>query len=334
LTYKKKSYQPGKSADPKVAAKIPDTISRKLYDRLVNQFLDNNASDIEKPAIDYLQRAILHFSIYEHLIYIILNVSNDGITTKKNDTETTAWKYQTDELNDNLIGTAWFWMNLLIKYLNDHIDDFPEWAGSPEKEDYDNLPVDLSDFNKWVGVDLTGGEYFMMCAAWIIREVWLDCVCSRDADPKKTDAIWDIRTTPIKTLIIAGDGMLDGIGGNMSVFKDNIPSLTTINLQKNTKIIGSMSNLPAGIVNAHFNINTNIVGYTARAYTGTLNNFVFPVATQSTAVLDAILIDLAKANWVGSSKIILRGARSSASDASVATLKAKGVSVYINQVLQ
>ena len=189
MTYKKKSYQPGKSADPKVAAKIPDTISRKLYDRLVNQFLDNNASDIEKPAIDYLQRAILHFSIYEHLIYIILNVSNDGITTKKNDTETTAWKYQTDELNDNLIGTAWFWMNLLIKYLNDHIDDFPEWAGSPEKEDYDNLPVDLSDFNKWVGVDLTGGEYFMMCAAWIIREVWLDCVCSRDADPKKTDAI-------------------------------------------------------------------------------------------------------------------------------------------------
>ena len=156
----------------------------------------------------------------------------------------------------------------------------------------------------------------------------------RICDLRMTGDIWDIRTTPIKTLIIAGDGMLDGIGGNMSVFKDNIPSLTTINLQKNTKIIGSMSNLPAGIVNAHFNINTNIVGYTARAYTGTLNNFVFPVATQSTAVLDAILIDLAKANWVGSSKIILRGARSSASDASVATLKAKGVSVYINQVLQ
>jgi hypothetical protein len=36
---------------------------------------------------------------------------------------------------------------------------------------------------------MAGGEYFMMCAGWIIREVWIDCVCSRFKEPVKTDAI-------------------------------------------------------------------------------------------------------------------------------------------------
>jgi hypothetical protein len=35
---------------------------------------------------------------------------------------------------------------------------------------------------------MAGGEYFMMCAGWIIREVWIDCVCSRFKEPVKTDA--------------------------------------------------------------------------------------------------------------------------------------------------
>jgi hypothetical protein len=173
----------------KVAVKIPDTISQAMYNRLMDYFVAGDIQEPDATALDYLQRAMLHFTIYEHMIYIILEISNDGITTKKNDKATTAWKYQTDELNDNLISTAWFWMNLLIQYLNEHADEFPEWKDSDQKKDYDSLPVTLPDFNKWVGVELTGGEYFIMSATWIIREVWLDCVCSREKEPAKTDAI-------------------------------------------------------------------------------------------------------------------------------------------------
>ena len=174
----------------KVAARIPDTLSQALYDRLVKAFLSGTeVSEPDATAIDYLQRAMLHFTIYEHLIYIVLRIANDGITTKKTDTETTAYKYQTDELNDNLISTAWFWMNQLIQYLNKQADQFPEWDNSEQKKDLDNLPIDLSDLNKWVGVEMTGGEYFVMSASWIIREVWMDFVCSRFRNPVKTDAI-------------------------------------------------------------------------------------------------------------------------------------------------
>ncbi|WP_352422258.1 hypothetical protein [Proteiniphilum sp.] len=173
----------------KVAAMIPDIISKEMYDKIVEAAESADIEEKYKPVVDYLQRAMLHFAVYEHMIYIVLRISNDGITTKKNDSETTAYKYQTDQLNNSLITTAWFWMNILIQYLNDHTDDFPEWEESDQKKDYDNLPITLTDFNKWVGVESSGGEYFMMFAGWIIREVWMDCVRSRMKEPVKTDAI-------------------------------------------------------------------------------------------------------------------------------------------------
>jgi hypothetical protein len=182
-------YQNIESSLYKVAAEIPNTISQALYDRLVQKFQEGNPTDPDLTAIDYLQRAMLHFAIFEHSIFLITQIGNDGITVKKTDTETTAYKYQTDELNNKLISTGWFWMNLLIRYLNEHIEAFPEWADSQQKTDSDALPVDLSDFNKWVGVTMAGGEYFLINAAWLIREVWLDCVCSRYREPVKTDAI-------------------------------------------------------------------------------------------------------------------------------------------------
>jgi hypothetical protein len=182
-------YDNIESSLSKVAVDMMNVLSVALYDKLADKYADGSGSGNEKTAVDYLQRAMLHFTIYEHLIFLITRVSNDGVTVKKNDDETTAFKYQTDELNNKLVTTAWFWMNLLIQFLNANPDDFPEWMESDRKAAFDELPVDLNDFNKWVGVQLAGGEYFMLVAAWIIREVWIDCVKSRYREPVKTDAI-------------------------------------------------------------------------------------------------------------------------------------------------
>jgi hypothetical protein len=182
-------YENIESSLVKTTVELITLLPPALYDRLVENYQSGSPAEPDAPAIDCLQRAILHFTLYEHLIFIITHVSNDGVTVKKTDNETTAYKYQTDELNNKLISTAWFWMNQLIQYLNNRSDDFPEWANSPQKTEWDSLPIGLSDFNKWVGVSSTGGEYFLLSAGWIIREVWLDCVCSRVKEPVKSDAI-------------------------------------------------------------------------------------------------------------------------------------------------
>jgi hypothetical protein len=182
-------YDNIESSLAKTAVELVNILSQPLYDRLLDAFEAGTPPEPDRTAINYLQRGMLHFAIYEHLIFIITQVSNDGVTVKKTDTETTAYKYQTDELNNKLISTAWFWINQLIAWLDQHIADFPEWAGSAQKKDYDSLPVTLSDFTKFVGVSTTGGEYFLMYVAWLIREVWTDCVLSRLKDPVKTDKI-------------------------------------------------------------------------------------------------------------------------------------------------
>ena len=173
----------------KVGADIARILPQALIDRLVTTYMSGAAPEPDATAINYLQRAMLHFTVFEHTIFLITTINNDSITIKKTDTETTAYKYQVDELNNKLITTAWFWMNQLIQFLNDHLADFPEWADSEQKKAFDELPVNLGDFNKWVGVSLAGGEYFMLCAGWIIREVWIDCVRSRFPDPTKIDAV-------------------------------------------------------------------------------------------------------------------------------------------------
>ena len=133
-------------------------------------------TDVKAEALDYLQRAILHFALYHHIIYLIANVDNDGVTVTKSDDKTTIYKYQQDQLEENLISDAWFWLNRLIKLLNDNQNIFPDWAGSDERKQMEDLPVSISDFERYVGVS---DPTFLLYAGWIVREVYRECIKSR-----------------------------------------------------------------------------------------------------------------------------------------------------------
>jgi hypothetical protein len=152
----------------KAAHLIADTIGEQTYSNIVKAYPD---SDVE--ALEFLQRSLLHWALNEQLIYLIVRIGNDGITTKKNNDETTIYKYQQDELANNLINTAWFWMGKLIDVLNRDPENFKEWADSEQKKDLDELPISVQDFNRWLGIN---NLYFIIRVRWIIREVWMDNV--------------------------------------------------------------------------------------------------------------------------------------------------------------
>jgi len=133
-------------------------------------------SGVKTEALDYLQRAILHFALYHHIIYLIANVSNDGVTVTKSDDKTTIYKYQQDQLEENLIADAWFWLNRLIKLLNDNPEEFPSWKDSEAHKQMEDLPVSLSDFERYTGVS---DPTFLLYAGWIVREVYRECIMSR-----------------------------------------------------------------------------------------------------------------------------------------------------------
>ncbi len=136
-------------------------------------------SGVKTEALDYLQRAILHFALYHHIIYLIANVSNDGVTVTKSDDKTTIYKYQQDQLEENLIADAWFWLNRLIKLLNDNPEEFLSWKDSEAHKQMEDLPVSLSDFERYTGVN---DPTFLLYAGWIVREVYRECIKSRTKD--------------------------------------------------------------------------------------------------------------------------------------------------------
>lgn len=152
----------------KAAHLIVDTIGEQTYSKIVKIYPE---SSIE--ALEFLQCSLLHWALNEQLIYLIVRIGNDGITTKKNNDETTIYKYQQDELANNLINTAWFWMGKLISVLNQDPENFEEWSNSEQKKDLDRLPVSVHDFNRWLGIN---NLYFIIRVRWIIREVWMDNV--------------------------------------------------------------------------------------------------------------------------------------------------------------
>ena len=145
-------------------------------------------------ALDMLQRAILHFALYEHVIYTIANIGNDGITVTKSDDKTTIYKYQQDQLEEKLLQDAWFWLNRLIALLNDHTDIFTAWAESNERMQLLNLPVSITDFERCVGVS---DPAFMLFAGWIIREVWREEVLSRFVHEREVKGVTDAQGRPL-----------------------------------------------------------------------------------------------------------------------------------------
>lgn len=173
-------YENIESSIVKVCAELSDKLSAAAYEQIIvlaggASSSDDDVSTIDA-ALEYLQRSILHFALYHHVIYTIANITNDGITVTKSDDKTTIYKYQQDRLEEQLLSDAWFWLNRLIRLLNEHQDIFTAWADSDERELLNDLPVSISAFERYVGVS---DPTFMLYAGWIIREVWHEEVESR-----------------------------------------------------------------------------------------------------------------------------------------------------------
>ena len=64
-------------------------------------------------------------------------------------------------------------MGKLIDVLNRDPENFKEWTDSGQKQELDELPISVQDFNRWLGIN---NLYFMIRVRWIIREVWMDSV--------------------------------------------------------------------------------------------------------------------------------------------------------------
>lgn len=181
MAFKALEYENIESSIQKACVEMSDKLGSDTYEAICAKQEEEEATDsgVKAEALDYLQRAILHFALYHHIIYLIANVSNDGVTVTKSDDKTTIYKYQQDQLEENLIADAWFWLNRLIKLLNDNPEEFPSWKDSEAHKQMEDLPVSIDDFARYTGVS---DPTFLLYAGWIVREVYRECIKSRTKD--------------------------------------------------------------------------------------------------------------------------------------------------------
>jgi len=170
-------YENVESDLAKVAVDMQNVLGNTTYKKIIKYYTTPNTEmKGSADAVDALQRAMLHFAIYHGIIFLTLQIGNDGITTKKTETETTAYKYQTDELKETLIKTAWFWMSVLYGILNEHPEAFSDWEDSGQNKSLKELPVGPADFEYWYGVK---DNYFLIKVAPLIRRVYNDEIMPR-----------------------------------------------------------------------------------------------------------------------------------------------------------
>ena len=184
-------YENIESSVVKTATSLSERLGADTYEQIAACAITPPAgkgAGTKELALDMLRRAILHFALYEHVIYTIANMTNDGITVTKSDDKTTIYKYQQDQLEEKLLQDAWFWLNRLISLLNDHTDIFTAWAESKERLQMLALPVTLADFERCVGVS---DPAFLLFAGWIVREVWREEVLSRFVHERLVDELTD-----------------------------------------------------------------------------------------------------------------------------------------------
>lgn len=158
-------YENVESSLQKAAMMFADHITETVYNAITTGTI---TSDDGKNTVlgDLLKRALIHFGIYNSIDYLAVHIGNEGITTYKSDDQTTAYKYQTDELKSKLLNDGWFWMGKLIDRLNEYNPVL--WQNATKINGISDLQITALDMERYVGVS---SVVFIFFAASIIREV-------------------------------------------------------------------------------------------------------------------------------------------------------------------
>lgn len=157
---------------------LVDLISKDVYDLMLKKYnqetFDPDPGEEYKAKLDELiemcQAAFANFLIYHHLIWLQIRMGNNGVTTIKNDKETTAFKYQTDEAKEKLLDTAQVAIGEILDFLEDNKDDFSEWTDSDQYKYLQKLVIQsYKDFNE--NYEISNNAAFFMRTRFLQKEI-------------------------------------------------------------------------------------------------------------------------------------------------------------------
>ena len=156
------------SSIKKAKSDIIDVVGEDIWELMINHYNDEDHYNQDNETnenyirlnklVKYIQDPLAHFALYRHFIWLIIRVSDTGVTVPDPDGERTAYKYLTDEAKNTLIANAWESINTLIEFLNKEATNYTEW----EKETAymkDQIVTNENTYYKAIA-DFTSGATF------------------------------------------------------------------------------------------------------------------------------------------------------------------------------
>ena len=185
--------------------RLVDVIGEDIWDLMINHYNDTDnynqdgQTDLNYIRLDKLvsrcQDSMIQFVYYEHFIFLMLHISDAGVTVKKSDEETTAFKYLTDEAKEKFIENAWTYTSMLLKFLDEEASNYTTWA---KTTDYVTGQI-ITESSKYYRSkdDHTSGDTFAADAAhWteipksFVYTDWLPDTDYLINDPVRNDNIY------------------------------------------------------------------------------------------------------------------------------------------------
>jgi len=171
-----------------ISKSVWDLMMKKYHDEQFSPALSEGKAELLNELIPMCQGACGNFGLFHHFIWMQIRVSNAGITTLKNNTETTAYKYQTDEAKDKLLEAAYLEVSEIIDFLETNKTDFSEWTGSAQYTYLQKLVIkDYRDFNEHY--EIGHNAAFFIRSRFLQQEVIYDHILPRLALDEMSDEV-------------------------------------------------------------------------------------------------------------------------------------------------
>jgi hypothetical protein len=207
------------SSSLKLAARdLKDAISKDVYDLMMARYKGDTItppqgdppadpalelSEAQGALLDELvemcQGAIANFAVYHHLIWLQIRLSNNGVTTLKNNNETTAFKYQTDEAKIKLLDRACLEITEIIDHLEANKTFYTQWVASSQYTYLQNLVIkSYRDFSEQY--EISNNASFFIRTRFLQAEVIDDHILPRI---KLADLTNDVKLTKLTKKAVA-----------------------------------------------------------------------------------------------------------------------------------
>lgn len=153
-----------------------EIIGLSVYNEMMAHFetpKENNV-DVWDDLVSLCQKAMFPLALYKHFIWLQIRVSNNGVTTVKNDNETTAYKYQTDEAKESLLDSWGDFVSQIIDHLNANENVITQWPLTSQYAAQSNsLFKDYREFCRVANIRPADAAYYIRVSD-IVNDITAD----------------------------------------------------------------------------------------------------------------------------------------------------------------